>query len=450
MVVSFIWYNFFMGYLLALSLGLRLVLIDSSLWLDESIQAMALMGRLGPLLQYALADFQPPLYHLIGYFNTQLFGYSEIALRLPSLLSGLLTVYFLVKIGRLLGGAKVGNIVGVLSATNPLLIYYSQEGRTYALTAFLVTASFYYLFQLLKQKSRTHYLQYFIFTVLYLWTSYLAWFALLAQGLLVIWKKRSDLLIPQALSALTLLAWLPSFLTSLRIGQSTLTHSPEWGSVVGGLNWKTLPLTWVKFVIGRIGFDDKLFYAGLVGVIGIFHLYVLRLFEYKKHLSLLYWALLPILFGLMIASLIPVYQYFRVLFVLPAYLLILSLALSSLKYRFTLALVSIQLLCLGYYWMSPRFQHEDWRRLVTEIPHEAVVAIPSLAQSTPLHYYGLDNQIIEPSRDELSGETIYYIRYAEDLFDTGMVGQAKLKESGYTIVSQKTYPGIALDIYAKN
>lgn len=441
-----------MGYILSLALALRLVLIGSSLWLDESIQALALMGRLGPLLQYALADFQPPLYHLIGYINTQLFGFSEIALRLPSLLSGLLTVYFLVKIGRLLGGAKVGNIVGLLAATNPLLIYYSQEGRTYALTTFLVTASFYYLIQILQDKNspKLTSIFYLLSTIAFLWTSYLSWFVLLSQGLLVIWKKRYDLLIYQLISALTLLAWLPSFLTSLSIGQSTRSHSPEWGAVVGGLNWKSLPLTWVKFVIGRIGFDDKMLYAGIVAVIGMFHLYVLRSFQYKKHFSLLFWAILPILFGLMIASFIPVYQYFRVLFVLPAYLLILSLALSSLKYRFALALICIQLLSLGYYWLSPRYQHEDWRRLVTEIPDEAVVAIPSLAQSTPLHYYGLENQIIEPSRDELSGETIYYIRYAEDLFDTGMVGQAKLKESGYTIVSQKTYPGIALDIYAKN
>lgn len=441
-----------MGYILTLALVLRLVLINSSLWLDESIQAMALMGRLGPLMQYALADFQPPLYHLIGYLNTQLFGYSEIALRLPSLVSGMLTVYFLVKLGRLLGGDKAGNIVGILSATNPLLIYYSQEGRTYALTAFLVTASFYYLIQILQDKNspKLTSIFYLLSTIAFLWTSYLSWFALLSQGLLVLWKKRYDILLLQVASALTLFAWLPSFLTSLSIGQSTRSHSPEWGAVVGGLSWKTLPLTWVKFVIGRIGLDDKILYAGIVAAIGILHLYVLRLFQYKKHFSLLFWAILPIIFGLIIASIIPVYQYFRVLFVLPAYLLILALALASLKYRYALAIVVIQLLCLGYYWISPRYQHEDWRSLVSEVPSDVVVAIPSRAQSTPLLYYNLPNDIIEPSRDELRGETIYYVRYAEDLFDTGMVGQAKLKESGYTIVSQKTYPGLALDIYAKN
>jgi len=439
-----------MGYLLALALVLRLVLINSSLWLDESIQAMALMGRLGPLMQYALADFQPPLYHLIGYLNTQLLGYGEVALRLPSLISGLLTVYFVTKLGTYLAGSKTGMIVGLLATTNPLLIYYSQEGRTYALTTFLVTASFYYLIRLLDHQSRRLYLLYALFTTLFIWTSYLSWFVLLAQGLLVIWKKRSDILLLQVLSALTLLAWLPSFLTSLGIGQSTRTHSPAWGSVVGGLNWKSLPLTWVKFVIGRISFDDKLLYGGLVSFIGVIHLSILRFFPIKKNAPLIFWLILPILLGILTASLLPVYQYFRVLFVLPAYLLILALGLSKLKYRYVIIVVALQLLSLGYYWLNPRYQHEDWRSLVNEVPSDVVVAIPSRAQSTPLLYYNLPNKIIEPSRDELSGETIYYIRYAEDLFDVTQIGQAKLRQSGYTIVSQKTYPGLALDIYQKD
>ena len=98
-----------MFYLLLLSLVLRLVFLNQSLWLDESIEALALMGKLGPLLQYALGDYQPPLYHLIGYVTTQIFGYSEIALRLPSLISGIFTVYFVVKIGELIGNKNILN-----------------------------------------------------------------------------------------------------------------------------------------------------------------------------------------------------------------------------------------------------------------------------------------------------------------------------------------------------
>ena len=433
---------------LGLALILRLVFLNQSLWLDESIQALALMGRMGPLLTYALADYQPPLYHLIGYVSTHIFGYSEIALRLPSLLSGIFTVYFMVKIGELIGSKKNGLIAGLLAATNPLLIYYSQEGRTYAMTTLFVTASFYYFLELLKQKTKKSYMLYVLFTILFLWTSYLSWFALLAQGVYVLWKKRYDLLYIQIGSALTLLAWIPSFLSSLSIGQLTRGGSPEWGNVVGGLTWKSLPLTWVKFVIGRIGFDNKILYGGIVGVIGLFHLFTLKMVNYKKYLVLLFWLIPPIALGIITATVLPIYQYFRVLFVLPAYLLLLAIGLSNLKSnKITAIILALQLLAVGYFWVSPRYHREDWSSLVRDLPSSAVVAMPSRAQGAPLLYYGWDREIIEPSHEELIGDKIYYVRYAEDLFDTTRLGQANFARSGYTISSQLTYPGIAVDIY---
>ena len=440
-----------MGYIiLLLALGLRLVLMNSSLWLDESIQALALMGKMGPLLQYALADYQPPLYHFVGYLFTQVFGYSEIALRLPSLLAGLFTVYFVIKIGELVGSKRIGVIAGLLAATSPLLIYYSVEGRTYALTTFFVTASFYYFLQILNNKSSSRLLPiyYFLFTTAFLWTSYLSWFLLLAQGIYVLWKKRYDLFVLQILSALTLLAWLPSFVSSLDIGRSTMSTSPEWGRVVGGLTWKSLPLTWVKFVLGRISFDNKLFYAGIASLVGILHLFTLSRVEVKKYPTLLLWLVPPVLLGITVASILPVYSYFRVLFVLPAYIILLSLGLGRLPKKFISLLVVIQLTSLLYFLITPRYHHEDWRSLVRDLPANAVLAMPSRSQSAPLLYYGYDRQIVEPSHEELLGDKIYYVRYVEDLFDVGQLGQANFAKSRYTITSQKVYPGIQLDVYS--
>jgi len=433
---------------LILAFFLRLIFFNQSLWLDESIEALALMGKQGPLLQYALGDYQPPLYHFIGYVFTQLFGYSEIVLRLPSLISGLLTVYFVIKIGELIGSRKVGILAGILAATNPLLIYYSQEGRTYAMTTFFVTASFYYFLKLLRDKKTLHYALYTLFTVLFLWTSYLSWFVLLSQGIYVLWKKRYDILALQIGAALTLLVWLPSFLSSLSIGQSTRGGSPEWGKVVGGLTWKSLPLTWVKFVIGRIGFDNKVLYGGIMSAIGLTHLYALKFVNYKKNRIFLVWLLPPIILGLLTATILPVYSYFRVLFVLPAYLILLAIGLSHLRRRWlSITLIVMQVLALGYFWVSPRYHRENWRALTAQLPSGAQVAMPSRAQSAPLIYYGLTTPIIEPSHEVITGSPIYYVRYAEDLFDVGRVGQANLRESGYTITSQRTYPGIQVDIY---
>lgn len=441
-----------MVYILSLALILRLVFFNQSLWLDEASEALALMGKASSLFTYILADYQPPLYHAIAYVFTHLLGYNEIILRLPSLFSGILTIYFIIKIADLIGNKRASMISGVLAATNPLLIYYSGEGRTYAMTTFFVTASFFYFLQILKERNRKHSILYTLYTALFLWTSYLSWFLLLTEGIYVVWKKRYDLLLLQAVAALTLLAWIPSFITSLRIGRYTLGLSSAWGMVVGGLTWKSLPLTWAKFGIGRISFDNKIIYTAIVGSLAVLHFFVLKRVDWKKYQILLWWIVPPLFLGLLISSLLPVFSYFRVLFILPAYLIVLSLGLAVIKKNHVLiALIILNFVFIFISWFSPRFRHEDWRSLAHDLLQDssAQVAMPSREQSTPLLYYHFTNPIIEPNHESLSGQRIYYIRYAEDLFDTAGLGRANFVSSGYTINSQKSYPGIQVDLYEK-
>lgn len=440
-----------MGYLLGLALVLRLVFINQSLWLDEGIEALALMGRQGPLMLYALADYQPPLYHLIGYVTTHLLGFSEFVLRLPSLLSGVLTVYFVYKLAEKIIDKKGAMIAGLLAATNPLLIYYSGEGRTYAMTAFFVSASIYYFIDLTEHRSKKSLFLYFLFTTFYIWTSYLSWFLFVAIGLYALIKKRYDLVLVHCLSGLTLLAWLPSFLASLQVGQYTRSLSVAWGMVVGGLSWKSLPLTWVKFVIGRISFDNNYLYGGIVLMLAGLHALVLSHSKRDRIKLLLLWLIIPITLGLLTASILPVYSYFRVLFVLPAYLIILALGLKQMPKFFTLSLLALNFIFLTISWTTPNFRHEDWRSLTQDILSEdsnPKIAMPSHEQNPGLLYYGIEeSSIFEPKKDSISGKRIYYVRYAEELFDVERLGQANLIKAGYTITQQRVYPGIALDIY---
>jgi hypothetical protein len=435
------------------ALILRLPFLNQSLWLDEAIEALALMGRQGPLFLYALADYQPPLYHVIAYGITHLLGYDEIVLRLPGFIAGLITVYLVMKIGTLLANKHVGYLVGMLAATNPLLIYYAQEGRTYGVTACFASASFYFLLKLLRnrQAKMLTKVAYILFTASMIWTSYLSWFFLLAQGVYVLRQKRYDLTKLQAVAALTWLWWLPSFFDSLAVGQYTLTTSDGWGKVVGGLSWKSLPLTWVKFMIGRITFDNKILYAVIVGLLVLLHGYILKKIDWSKYRLLLYWLIPPVILGILTAAFLPVYSYFRVLFVLPAYLLLLSLGLDKLKsLTLTSLVISAQLTCLMIFWFTPHLHREDWRSLAHDLQVDitAPIAMPSDEQAAGLLYYGIPKErIFEPSNQEGSGERIYYIRYAEDLFDPSQHGPAKLREAGYTLTRQTTYTGIAIDIY---
>lgn len=442
-----------MGYLLALALCLRLVLINQSLWLDEAIEAIALQGYFGPLLSYSLSDFQPPLYHFILKLWTNLAGYSEIALRTPSLLAGIFTVYFVAKIGELIGDKRVGIIAGLLVATNPLLIYYSQEGRTYVLTTFFVTASFYYFIQLIKVKNTPKQVSlfYLLSTTAFIWTSYLSWFVLLTQGVYALYKKRGDIFLYQVIAAVTLIVWLPFFLNSLSIGMTDATNVPGWGKVVGGTSLKALALTWVKTNIGRISFSDKYLYGAIVGVLAALHTYILTRVDYKKIVILMTWIAIPITLGSLISLFVPAYSYTRVLFIVPSYLLILALGLSRFKSSLpTIILVTCQLLAVIYFYLSPQYHREDWRSLTTYLNTQyGTVVMPSLKQDAPFIYYGLNLPLKVATDASISEPSIYYVRYVEEAFDPGSLGKSHLSSLGYTISSQRAYPGIALDIYTK-
>lgn len=441
-----------MAYILIIALVLRLILINQSLWLDEAIQALALMGKMGPLLSYALADFQPPLYHFLGWLWTSLAGYSEIALRTPSLLAGLGTVYFTSKLGELVGGKKLMYFAGILTATNPLLIYYSQEGRTYSLTTFLVTASMYYFISSLKSPTKKSLLLYGLFSIFFLWTSYLTWYLLFILFIYTFTQKRWDLLKIQLVSALSLLFWLPSLYSSLGIGLSTVKISPEWGNVVGGISAKALALTWVKAVIGRISFDPSWFYGLVVTIVFFLHARVLWVAKKVPAQLWLWLGAIPLL--ALVSLVLPVYSYTRVLFVVPAYLLCLALGLVQLKPYYLYIVVSLQLLFLLVFWFNPTFHREDWKKVVADYGPTATYALPSRNQSASLLYYGVsDDLIVEPKVTEslpAKPSQIVYLKYVENIFDVTGLGVANIMGFGYSLSSQRVYPGLQVDLYENN
>jgi uncharacterized membrane protein len=439
-----------MWLILLLALALRLPHMTSSLWLDESIQALALMGKMGPLLEYALADFQPPLYHFILSAWTSLAGFSEFALRTPSLLAGLGTVYFATRLGEIISNKKVGATLGLLVATNPLLIYYSAEGRTYMMTTFFVTASFYYLFSLLKSKKSSPHLPiyYSLYTILALWSSYLAWIIIFLQLAYLVSQKKWQLVRLTSLAFLSLVPWIPSFIGSLGIGLSTMNNSPEWGRVVGGISAKAIALTWVKSAIGRISFVSQYLYAGITIFLAGLHALILR--RVKGKFTLLILSIIgTILIASLISLVVPVYAYFRLLFLTPLFLTLLALGLTKLPRSVTTLVILLNLAFIFVFYLSPTFHHEEWRTLTHDLnSQEGVVAMPSLAQNAPLIYYQLALPLTEIKNGEtLITPTLHYIRYVEDLFDPHLRGKASLNNQGYSRVDTQYYSGIVLEKY---
>ena len=85
-----------------------------------------------------LSDTNPPLYYLLLYGWTLLFGTSDVALRLFSTTWSLACLPFFVAIARRTGGGGSVLPACILFALSPLAVYYSTEGRMYSLLWFFV------------------------------------------------------------------------------------------------------------------------------------------------------------------------------------------------------------------------------------------------------------------------------------------------------------------------
>jgi 4-amino-4-deoxy-L-arabinose transferase-like glycosyltransferase len=88
----------------------------------------------------ALSDTNPPLYYLLLHAWTRLFGTSDAALHLFSLACALVAMPLLWRLGRELGGDRVGRTAVLLFALSPVSLFYSVEGRMYSLLWVFATA----------------------------------------------------------------------------------------------------------------------------------------------------------------------------------------------------------------------------------------------------------------------------------------------------------------------
>jgi 4-amino-4-deoxy-L-arabinose transferase-like glycosyltransferase len=111
--------------------------------LDESVTVALLhQGFHTTLTTIPITEKTPPLYYVLAWLWSQIFGLNEAGLRSFSALAGTLTVPLAYDAGKQLVSKRTGLIVAGLTAASPFLVWYSQEARAYALLGLLTAASF--------------------------------------------------------------------------------------------------------------------------------------------------------------------------------------------------------------------------------------------------------------------------------------------------------------------
>ncbi len=121
--------------ILALAALLRFVFLDAqSFWLDEAVAVRTVdLDFSGMLDRVYDNESTPPLYYVVAWLWVKLFGSGEVGLRSLSAIAGTAFVGVAYLAGRRLVSERAGLIVAALAAVSPLLVYYSQESRSYPL-----------------------------------------------------------------------------------------------------------------------------------------------------------------------------------------------------------------------------------------------------------------------------------------------------------------------------
>jgi len=132
-----VWLILFAGW------GLRLYRLDrQSIWYDEAVSIQNSAAPLTAQTTLAAHDNHPPLHAFLLWLTERLSGTSAWSARFLSAWTGFLLLPLLYALARRWWGNPGGIAALFLAATSPLLVYYAQEARMYALITTLVAASF--------------------------------------------------------------------------------------------------------------------------------------------------------------------------------------------------------------------------------------------------------------------------------------------------------------------
>jgi len=442
--------KYFLLTALVFGLLVRLVSLNQSLWMDEAISAVAAkdFSYTGIVNNFILSDTHPPLHYLVLKFWTSIFGYSEISLRLPSLIFGFLTIFVVFKIGEMLG-RKTAVFAALLTAFSPLLIYYSQEARMYSLTTLLVSLIMYFFFT-------KKWFWYSLTLPILLITDYLPLFILIPIGFLLVFTPglknnfKSIILshVPFMVSAI--LAF-PLFNAQRLSTTAYLSSNDWWGSLLGVSNLKSLALVWVKFLIGRINFMPIYVYGVVIVVTSI--LVITALIVSFKHFKKTYpfwlWWLVPIATSFILLFGLPGFSYFRLIFTLPALLIIISCGFSKIKFGslFFVVFLILQIFFSSIYLFNKNYWREDWKSAVnfieSNVKSDEFVYISYKESFTPYSWYAKKPEIVKSFMlDQVGGKSLYSLDYLMDATDPTRAYYAKLRELGYKNTGVYNFRGV--------
>ena len=379
-----------------------------SLWVDESFTARAAHA---PVADYIEG------YHLLYYSIvrpwTEVAGTSEWALRLPSVFGAMIASVLVVVLGRRLFDRWVGLVAGLLIATSPFVVHWSQQARGYTLLLALSVLATLLLLRALDTGTRRDWMLYGVaFAAVIVWHPVGGILLVPAQAVLA--YQRRDRVLPHGLLAAVIICAL---------------GVPWAAQIAMRSTGEGVAMDWLKAPSGDVALQALLDVSGasglgvLLGLLGFFILWRARTHAAAVWLGV--WALSPFVVALVVSTLQPIYLDRYLLVAAPAFALLGGVALTRSVRRFRLALAALTMVVtavgLGQWYSTSdgNWRGEDWRSAVRTVLQrrgeaDAIVVAPWSA-APAARYYGAD--VVDVS----TADRIWVIAWSETKDDISAI-----------------------------
>lgn len=481
--------------LVILSIGLFLRIYDlgsESIWLDERVSVSVASLNLSDIFFLVGGEISPPLYNIILHWWINLFGDSEFSIRLPSVIFGFLSIFMIYKIGNQLFDKDVGLLSSLLLGLSVFHIRYSQEARTYSLSALLTLLSIYFFIRLLEEKSHKILIGYTLASILLMYSHIYGLFIIISQNIYLIVL----FFLSKELFRLNIKRWILTqfLLIILFIPWIKILIALTFGVVKGGL-W--IPTPSLLSIVKSFGA-----YSSRSILLSLLFLFLLtfslikyegtgsntdrrnifksiksyyrriRLLNINETLLLWVWLLTPIILPFTISLFsTPIYTTKYTIVASPAFFLLIAKGISNINHKYLKVIVISIIIVLSLVYIQryyTKIDKEQWRDVAnyvdTNAKNDDLLLFNASYCQTVFDYYSkrtdllkkpfpmggrnVDEEVIKELAPTVEGHKRVWVILAHSGDNNELIAK-KLIET-YNLSNQREYVGIKMALFEWN
>lgn len=161
--------------------------VPRGLWLDEAVSVSEARMPYGAMIhRLATTDVHPPLYFTILWATIRLIGDGDYAVRVPSILFGIVLIPLVYLLGKEAYDRRTGAVASVIVSVAPIVVWYSQEARMYMMLMVFGVVALWAQLRILRRGGWYPWVVYTVASIAMVWTQYFGMWQLLLQQLVFV------------------------------------------------------------------------------------------------------------------------------------------------------------------------------------------------------------------------------------------------------------------------